>query len=422
VSAIPPKVVHFASSLQGGANIAGVRLHLALLRQGVSSVFYHGEGRGNGPSFVPFNRQTDFLSRNRAAIRTSIWARRWSESGFVVGNRWIRKTPAPKLDWENTVVCLHWVSRWLDLPSFLQSVPKHVPIVWTLHDLIPITGGCANPYDCGHYKATCGFCPQLANPRREDMAYSGQQEKIGLFQGSNIHLVANSNWTLGKAMESALGQYAQSITKIHYGIDLGAYRAIDKETARLSLSLHTDNKFIIGFSCLDFNDERKGAKKLLRALSELPAELQKRILLLVLGGGTWPALDCSVEMVSLGSLSDSRFQSIFYSSLDLFVLASSSETFGNVVIEAMACGTPVVAFDCGGPGDTVRDGITGFLVPPSEDFRGLGERIKWMAEHVQERQGMGEKARSDVELRFSDSVMAENYLQLFTQCELANVR
>lgn len=407
------KVYHFASSLGGGANIAGRRLHSAMLRMGVDSIFYHGEGRSPNSTFYPLYEQSDFITRNKAAIKTSIWARRWKEDGFVVGNKWIRKTPAPPAESRNSVVCLHWVSRWLDLPSFLRSVPKGVPIVWTLHDLIPITGGCANPYDCGHYKESCGFCPQLANPRQRDMAYSAQQEKIELFRGSNIHLVANSSWTLAKAEESTLGQHAQSITKIHYGLDIEAFRVIDKETARRSLSLPTDNRIIIGFSCLDFNDERKGAKKLLQALAELPAELRKRILLVVLGGGTWPAVNCSVEIVSLGALSDSRFQSIFYSSLDLFVLASSSETFGNVVIEAMACETPVVAFDCGGPSDTVKDGVTGFLVSPSEDSRGLRERIKWMAEHFHECQAMGKEARRDVELRFSDSTMAGAYLKLF---------
>ena len=225
-----PRILHFASSLQGGANIAGKRLHNAMVRQGLDSTFYYGEGHSENRTYFPLYQQTSFLIRNQAAIKTAFWARRCNSNGFVVGNKWIRKTPVPESASQNTVVCLHWISRWLDLPSFFSSLPADVPIVWTLHDLIPITGGCANTYDCENFTTNCGFCPQLKKPKRMDMARLFQDEKMPLYRNHNLHFVANSSWTARKAETSALGRLAHSITRIHYGLNLEEYRAIDEET------------------------------------------------------------------------------------------------------------------------------------------------------------------------------------------------
>src|SRR5262249_24660323 len=60
-----------------------------------------------------------------------------------------------------------------------------------------------------------------------------------------------------------------------------------------------------------------------------------------------------------------------YAAADLFAFASKTETFGNVILEAMSSGLPVVALRAGGPGDTVQDGITGALIDPdapAQDF------------------------------------------------------
>lgn len=408
-----PEVVHFASSLGGGANIAGRRLHEAMLRMGVTSRFCIGTGEPPGRSYAEFQQHSGFWRRNHDAIKTSIWARKWTKDGFVVGNRWIQSSDASQFCPDGVIVCLHWVARWLDLPTFLDSLPPGTPVVWTLHDFIPVTGGCANPFGCENYQHNCGECPQLKNPSKHDISHRFHQEKTALLQKHNIHLVANSRWTEEVAKNSSLGKLAKSISQIHYGLDLDAYRPIEKAIAREALGLPNDQKMVVGFSCLDFNDHRKGARILLDALKGLPEVVRRELRLVVLGGGTWPVIECDVEMVPLGPTSSARYQSIFYSSLDVFILASTSETFGNVVIEAMACKTPVVAFECGGPRDTVTDGVTGFLLPVSDEGSGIGRTIEWMFGNPEKRTEMGVQARFDVEARFSDSLMAARYLETF---------
>ena len=85
-----------------------------------------------------------------------------------------------------------------------------------------------------------------------------------------------------------------------------------------------------------------------------------------------------------------------YCKSDFYVLSSRFESFGLVLIEAMSCGLPVVAFDCKyGPGSIVNDGDTGILVPPL-DVQKLAQSICYMIEHADERIRMGRNARTAV--------------------------
>src|ERR1700743_3682951 len=138
-------IAHFASHLGGGANIAGMRLHNALRRNGRESYFYFGAGDPPNSSYFPAFQNRSFFWRNAAALATS-WRSRWEiVGGFVTSPRWIRKTPIQATVRMPLVINLHWVPRWLDLPSFLNSLPPELPVIWTLHDLILITGGCHYP-------------------------------------------------------------------------------------------------------------------------------------------------------------------------------------------------------------------------------------------------------------------------------------
>ena len=81
-----------------------------------------------------------------------------------------------------------------------------------------------------------------------------------------------------------------------------------------------------------------------------------------------------------------------YCESDFLVMPSRFESFGLVMIEAMSCGLPVVAFDCNyGPRTIVSDGETGILVP-SSDVKQLAESISFMIENVDERTRMGDNS------------------------------
>ena len=400
-------IAHFASHLGGGANIAGMRLHNALRRLDLESRFYYGAGESPDSSYVPLFQNRSFFWRNAAAIAISWRNRRTAPGGFVTSPSWIRKTPIQAADKMPLVVNLHWVPRWLDAPSFFNSLPPGLPVIWTLHDLIPVTGGCHYPGDCEGFTKECGNCPQQKTPGQSDATNKYFHIKEHLYQRANLHFVGNSEWTTAQARRSGLAKYAKSIRTIHYGLDVEQFKPVNKAIARKALGI-PDGKFVVGFSCLDFKERRKGAELLMEALKTFPAQ---EIVLLVLGAGKWPA--SGVETIPIGSLNSPRLQSLFYSALDVFAMPSWVETFGNVAMEAMACETPVAAYPAGGLTDVVADGETGLMETEIGSVSGLARMLQWMWKHPKERTEMGIAGRQRVIKHFSDLLMARRYTEMY---------
>jgi glycosyltransferase involved in cell wall biosynthesis len=124
----------------------------------------------------------------------------------------------------------------------------------------------------------------------------------------------------------------------------------------------------------------KGVDLLVRVLTDLPVSLRKETVLLLMGGGS-EALprDFDMTVMSLGFLESDRLKAMAYSAADVFVSPARAETFGLVLIESIACGTPVVSFRVGGVPDIVRPGLTGFLADP-EDAKQLSSGIVQLLE------------------------------------------
>jgi glycosyltransferase involved in cell wall biosynthesis len=117
----------------------------------------------------------------------------------------------------------------------------------------------------------------------------------------------------------------------------------------------------------------------------------------------------TLRVRNLGYLRNELELSVAYSAADVFVAPSIQEAFGKTLVEAMACETPVVCFDCGGPKDIVRHKATGYRAAPfdSEDlFRG----IQWVLEHkdpyglrkANARRAMSKFDKKSVALRYRD--------------------
>lgn len=403
-------VAHFTSQVTGGAGIAVQRLHLALCRAEVKSVLHFGAGEAIDSTMVPAFQNRTFFWRNAVALANSWRGRRQTKGGFVTSPRWVRKTPIQRFGGLPKVTNLHWVARWLDLPSFLKSLPPGMPLVWSLHDLIPITGGCHYPGRCDHFTRQCGNCPQQRNPAPRDDTYKFFRIKDRCYSEKNLHLVGNSEWTTSQIRRSGLARHAKSIHTIHYGLDVEEYKSVDKLCARRALGI-PDDRFVVGFACMDFSEERKGAALLLEALKILPAQ---KILLLTFGSGKWPPAS-GIEPMQLGALNSPQLQCLFYSALDVFAMPSRVETFGNVAMEAMACETPVVAYAAGGLTDVVEDGKTGLLEPEIGSVSGLTRMLQWMSQHPAERQTMGVAARRRVIDHFTDVAMAQRYSKLYEE-------
>ncbi len=152
------------------------------------------------------------------------------------------------------------------------------------------------------------------------------------------------------------------------GVDLGMFKPIDRNVARNDLGI--DNKKVILY--VGRIEPIKGLGNLLEAVALL--EDQDDTVLLIVGGK--PGDDKELErlksqarelgigdkVVFTGAVPQCRLPA-YYSAADVFVLPSYTESFGLAALEAMACGTPVVASRVGGLSTFIRNGVTGYLIP-----------------------------------------------------------
>jgi glycosyltransferase involved in cell wall biosynthesis len=175
------------------------------------------------------------------------------------------------------------------------------------------------------------------------------------------------------------------------GTDIQNFHPISKAEARQKLGLDSKDKVVLYVGRFD---RRKGIETLVRACAELrdrtiAKELDSEHLRLLIVGGSDPQEADGAERVriegivkDLGIAEFTTFVGMvghdllpyYYTAADVCAIPSHYEPFGLVAIEAMACGTPVVASDVGGLKFTVISEETGLLVPP-QDISGLATAI-----------------------------------------------
>jgi glycosyltransferase involved in cell wall biosynthesis len=400
------RVWQFTSKLQNGAGIAAVRLHERLRHDGVDSVFYFGTGASAGQSTVPMFRRQGFFADNATRVLVGLQARIQAPEGYVNNPRWWVK--AHRLPGSCDIVHIHSLFRWIDLESLFAVVPPEVPIVWSLHDFEPVTGGCIYPGECCGWETACEECPQL----RHGFSWitkRNHQLKKALFSKRRVHFVCNSSWTLEQASKASLFSLAASASMINYGLDLEAYRPVDKQIAKKALGLETGLP-VIGFASTDLSEKRKGFGVLRAALNRFGAS---KVMLLSFGGGQ---ADGSLpNHVHLGPVYSVDVQRLFYSAIDVFVTPSLVETFGNTAMEAMACGTPVVGYATSGLKDVVASGVTGLLQEPVGSEEAIWQALEYMVTNSEARPLMGLAARRRVEECFDVRLMSARYKELYSR-------
>ena len=171
----------------------------------------------------------------------------------------------------------------------------------------------------------------------------------------------------------------ETISVIPCGVNLDLFRPIKREIARCHLGLNSESIILFVGRIVPL----KGIDNLLKAMAYL--ERKQRIKLVVIGGDE----HSQAEMQRLENLSQSlkihesvvflglvkqEILPFFYSAADLCVVPSYYESFGLVVLESLACGTPVVATKVGGAESIIRHGATGYVVIDNNPYR-LAEKI-----------------------------------------------
>ncbi len=311
------------------------------------------------------------------------------------------------------ILHLHWVAALFDYAEFFRRLPANLPVVWTLHDMNPFTGGCHFDDSCGKFAQGCGCCPQLASLLADDFSAKCWKRKItalGNIATDRLHVVAPSRWMTGEARKSPiLAKFP--ISTIPYGLDTEKFKPHDKRQARIEFGIPADAKVIL-FVADSLEEKRKGLHKLMEAVAELPG--QTGACLLSLGRGIeTPA--SGIPLKNLGFLSEDDKLAAAYSAADVFVAPSLQDNFPNTILEAIACGTPVVTFSVGGCAEQVVEGETGLLAKPGDSLA-LRNAIVALLQNSALREKMSQLCRRAAQENFSLIIQAQRYRLLYESC------
>ncbi len=425
---------HLNTGLRGGAAIAARRIHESLRAAGAESRFWYSRREGPPPpdesygqiiwpderGFSPLRLADRALGRvKRTRLKRT---RKKALAGRPSG---LDLFSDPRTGWKTSfdsrnpfgtggrrgdILHLHWIAHSIDYPTFFASLPSNLPIVWTLHDMNPFTGGCHYTTGCRAFETECSHCPQLGWRGEHDLSSEIFHLKRQAMEDKNLHIVADSQWIESQAKSSAILAGAKSFQTIHYGLEVQALIPQDRLKSRNEFEL-PDDAIVVGFGADSVENHRKGFRELLKAFAQL--RTKKRVIGLMFGSGDAMALgESSLEIRSVGFIKDLAKQSQMYSAMDLFVMPSLEEAFGMTGLEAMACGVPVVAFASGGITDYVRPHKTGSLVPVG-DVPQLALEIDQMIENPAQRHSRGKSAREMVVQEFSSERKAQDYLRLY---------
>jgi glycosyltransferase involved in cell wall biosynthesis len=301
---------------------------------------------------------------------------------------------------------LHWIAGGFLRPSTIGELRG--PLIWTLHDMWPFTGGCHYTRSCTRYQDRCGECPQLDSGNPDDLSRSVWERKREAWRDISMTAVAPSRWLAECAEESSL--FADvPIEVIPNGLDTESFRPRESAGIRSQLGLGETTR-IVCFGA-DWSTRRKGTDLLFEALEEI--DTARDSVQVVAFGREDPetTADTEVPIQYLGFLQESVLRKL-YSEADVMVVPSRQEAFGQTASEALASGTPVVAFDATGPRDIVDHEQTGYLADPF-DPSSLAEGIDWVLADEQRRRRLGERAREAALDRFSIDVVAREYRALY---------
>jgi glycosyltransferase involved in cell wall biosynthesis len=409
------KIVQVSNSdIQGGAARAAYRLHRGLIALQQESQLLTLEKRSPDPTVLKLENlppdldslhlsqiQKRYINQNRSPL---------SNTSFTLPYPGIDLTSIPA-----DIINLHWVA-YFQSPITIRHLLTSKPVVWTLHDMWAFTGGCHYSAGCTQYQQDCAACPQL-NADPYSLTAAILKDRLELLTHTPLVIVTPSQWLADCARQSRILKH-QRIEVIPYSLETDIFAPLDRPTTKQELGI-TNNPIALLIGADNGNEQRKGFTELLQALQICLQNPQFQALITAQKIQLWcfgipndQLTELNLPLHSFGKITSDRHLQQIYAAADLFILPSLEDNFPNTMLEAMSCGTPVVAFAIGGIPDLVKDKVTGRTVPIG-DITAMAEAILDCVFDEALRSQMGHNSRQVMAENYALTIQAQRYLELY---------
>lgn len=423
---------------EGGAEKVAYDLHTAYRQQGHHAHLAVGHKKLH---------DADVSLINHDAYRPA-WTRFWRAQQLALCRRkihiapvlagWLADAAEPRAWWERTrgLENFDYPGAWhvLDLPPqrpqvvhahnlhgkyfdlrALAALSHQVPTFVTLHDEWMFTGHCAYAFGSERWRTGCEDCPDLAiNPAlKRNTTAQNWRRKQRIYQQSKLYVAAPSRWLLAEALDSILQPAIIDARHIPNGVALETFHPADKRAARAALNLPQDADIALFVANSTVSNPFKDYATLEAAVARLAAEQPKRQTVFVnLGEAGAEKQLGGVTIRYVGYQREAQQVARFYQAADVYLHAARAENFPCTILEALACGTPVVATAVGGIPEQILEGVTGFLVPLAGSVA-LATRTAQLFGDATLRLRMGEAAAQHARDHFSLARQVRAYLDWY---------
>lgn len=402
------RVLHISAAHESsGAGYAAYNLHINLRRVGLlSDILFISSTQADAISY-----ETNFFRRIKRFLTTKldrivlIFYRNKKNVYFSPGIFGLDLREFISLGRYN-VIHLHWVNHgFLDIYRLTEI---DVPIVWTMHDFWPITGGCHYFFGCDNFKQSCGNCLVLGSDSKTDLSSYGIKRKMDVYKllATRLTFVPISDWVRNQVLSSPVAIYSNIHRVIYSGIDTVTFSYFDILNARRSLGLN-ESTFYILLGATDLSNPAKGISYALEAINHIIESKVFEFKILVFGKTSDSFFDSEL-VINFGHIQEKEKLALVYASANLLIAPSINEAFGMVIAEAQCVGCPVIAFDDFGPRNIVKHMTTGYL-SKLFDVQSLVEGLEFIYCNSLDRA----KISSDSIRKFSIQYCVEEYSKLY---------
>lgn len=379
------KILHFNfSDKQGGAAISAMRIAKELKLQGIDNEVLVVKKITNNPlSIVTRSSLYNSVLKIRFLLE-SYRLRKFRPyiGNFSLNNTGIILNKLIDLDIYDAYY-LHWINdAFLSIADIEFLLKTGKPVFWVLHDMWAFTGGCHCSFECSNYKLGCHLCPILSVNKKSDLPGNELIRKSRcLTKYTNLIFISPSTWMRASLSGSIFKLNSQYLIPNLYDPDV--FKLLDKSFARHLFNLPENKKIILFGADLGVNNPYKGWSYLEAALNS--SDFNDDFLVVVFGCEYNKDIDerLNIPIRFIGQFFDEFSLACLYNAADVYITTSLAESFGMTVMEAIACGTPSVAFSIGGLTDIVEHKTNGYLARPL-DLVDLIEGIHWSINYSQD--------------------------------------
>lgn len=321
---------------------------------------------------------------------------------------WILETPEFK---KADLIHAHNLhGRFFNLKT-LQKMSLIKPIVWTLHDEWAITPHCAYTYETQKIKDGFFQCNNKQSPPRllwNNEKYLSWRKK-SLYDQTKLTIITPSLWLKNRVEKSILKNQKNKL--IYNGIDIQIFKPCDCFQTRKKLNLPVDKKIILFLADGGKSNPFKGWEFVEKVIEFY--QNRNDLLFLCVGNSDQTILNNNTKVSFISRIENQEILAQYYSAADFLLHSSTADNFPLVILEAMACGLPIVAFSVGGVTEAVKHLENGYIAR-YKDLESLIQGVEYLLKlDLEAKKTITLKSSTKIKQFFSLEKMIEKYFDLY---------